>query len=709
LAHSFGLKWAFSWTNWGDTLLGASGAGSGRYFVDLGDAMVASVIRTVCPHDCPDQCSVLATVEDGRLVKVAGDPEHPVTRGFLCGKVNRYPERVHSPERLTTPLRRTGRKGAGEFEPVSWDAALAEITERWQAVIAEHGGEALLGYAYSGHMGVVNRNLPRALFHALGATRMHIGTVCDSTAAAGWAYAVGDTAGVDPETVVDSDLILCWGANLVTTNVHMLPIVDDARDRGAKLVVIDPFRTRTARRADLHIAPRLGGDTALALGVMHVLVRDGLCDMNAIAARTSGFERLRYGVLPHYSPARVEEITGVPAAEIEHLAHLYGEASAPHLRLGKGLSRHSGGGMAIRTVACLPALVGAWAKRGGGALMDTGHIWGFDYDAIRRPDLLAHDTRFFNHSTLGRELLEAADPPLKALFVAANNPAVTCPDQARMVAALGRDDLFTVVHDAFMIDTARFADIVLPACTPMETDDLYRSYGTYYTQFGPQLLPPQGEARSMVWLVGELADRMGLSDPVFHRSTRDHLAAAIAGATGPTADLDLDMLMQGGPVKLPYHGDGPQITYLYSEAMARDGLPPLPEWQPDPAAPEDGRLPLQLLTLPGHFQHHTAFNGVEALRRRQGAPACTLHPEDAAARGIREGDAVLLFNGRGEVGMLARVSADTPSGVVAVEGNRPRAAYLCGGPLNVLVSDHLSDMGAGATYQSTWLDVRRME
>jgi anaerobic selenocysteine-containing dehydrogenase len=661
------------------------------------------VIRTVCPHDCPDQCSMLATVENGRLISVAGDPEHPFTRGFLCGKVARYEERVYSPERLLTPLRRCGPKGAGQFEPVSWDAALDEIVDRWQAAIAEYGGEALLGYAYSGHMGVVNRNIPRALFHALGASRMLIGTVCDSACGAGWEYAVGPTPGADPETVVDSDLILCWGANIVTTNVHFVPYVDEAQDKGARLIVIDPARTRTARRADWHIAPRIGTDSALALGLMHVIVRDGLHDQRYIEARTAGFGELLDQVLPQYPPERVSAITGVPATDVERLAHLYAGARAPFLRLGMGMSRHAGGGMAIRTIACLPALVGAWGKPGGGALMDTGHVWEFDYNVIRRPDLLTRQVRELNHSTLGRALTELTDPPIKALFVAANNPAVTCPDQTRVRAGLARDDLFTVVHDTFLSDTARYADLVLPACTALETEDFYRSYGTYYAQHGPRVIEPLGESRSNLWLVQELARRLGLTDPVFRRDTREHLAMLLNGANG----LALNDVVDAGPVRVSDTGTGPERTFFFSAAMARDGLPPLPGWEPDPTEEhEAARWPLRLLTLPGHFQHHTAFSGVSRLRRRQGAPACLIHPEDAGVRGIGDGDSVLLFNDRGEVGMIARLSADAQPGVVAVEGNRNQDAYLCGGPLNVLTSDRLSDMGAGATYQSTWLEVR---
>jgi anaerobic selenocysteine-containing dehydrogenase len=672
--------------------------------------MPETTIRTVCPHDCPDLCSMIATVSDGRLIKLAGDPQHPFTRGFLCGKVNRYPERVYSPERLLSPLRRVGPKGAGEFVPVTWDDALDEIVRRWREVIGTYGAEALLGYTYSGHMGVVNRNTAQALFHALGASRMIAGTVCDSACDTGWAYAVGGAPGPDPETVVESDLIISWGANLVTTNVHLLPFIDEARDQGAKFVVIDPHRTRTARRADWHIAPRIGTDTALALGLMHVLVRDGLCDQDYIASRTIGFERLRDEVLPRYAPEQVEQITGVAAADIERLGRMYGETRAPFIRLGMGMSRNSGGGMATRTVACLPALVGAWTKPGGGALLMTGTIWEFDYNALRRPDLLARPTRRINHSRLGRALLEETDPPIMALFVASNNPAVTCPDQTRVVAGLSRDDLFTVVHDTFLSDTARFADIVLPACTALETDDLYRSYGTYYVQHGPRLIEPLGESRSNAWLVQELARRFDLTEPVFRRTTPEHIQAMLDGATGPTASLSVERLLGGGPIKLNDVQPAPAVTYFYSEAMEADGLPPLPEWTPDPAEEtECGRWPLRLLTLPGHSQHHTAFAGVETLQRYQGPPTCVLNPTDAASRGISDGAPVVLFNDNGLVGLYARVSDDAQPGIVVVEGNRGRSRFLTGGPLNVLTCDRLTDMGAGATYQSTWLDVRPME
>lgn len=672
-----------------------------------GTLLATQEIRTVCPHDCPDACSIRVTVTDGIVTSVAGDKEHPFTRGFLCGKVTQYQERVHSPDRLLQPLRRTGAKGNRDFTPISWDDALDEIVARWSTIIAESGPESLVGYVYSAHQGLVNRNISRALFHALGATRFLAGTVCDSTAEAGWDFAVGDTPGTDPETVVDSDLIVCWGANVVSVNVHLVPFIDDAQAKGAQLVVIDPYRTRTARRADWHVKPRIGSDSALALGMMNVIVRDGLQDDSYIAKHSVGFDRLRDEVLPGYAPDRVESITDIPAADIERLAHLYASARAPYLRIGQGMSRNNHGGMAVRTVALLPAVVGAWGKPGGGAMMGTSNAYQFDFDSIRRPDLLPRPTREINHSLLGRSLLELQDPPIRALYVGGNNPAVTCPDQVRTLAGLSRTDLFTVVHDTFLSDTATYADIVLPACTAFETEDIYRGYGTYYVQHGPRVIPPIAESRSNLWVIQELARRLGFDDPIFRRSTRDHIDALLAGARGPTRAVTAERLLSGDPIKIPYPQTGPAVTYFDSPAMAAAGLPSLPEWQPDPdEPPADSTWPLRLLTAPGHHQSHTTFAFVERARRLNGEARCLLHPDDAAARQLEDGAAVAVANGRGFIGLRLRITDDTRPGVVVVEGQRNRADYLAGGSINVLTSDTLADLGGGATYQSTWVDVR---
>jgi len=671
-------------------------------------------IRTACAHDCPDQCSLIATVEDGRLLKLQGDPAHPMTAGFACAKVNREHEMVHSPERVLTPLRRTGRKGEGRFAPVTWEEALAEIVERWTRVTAEDGPLALLGYAYSAHQGQLNRGLLLGLFHALGCTRLIAGTVCDSAAEAGWDAAAGSIGGSDPESVVESDLIIAWGADLLTTNLHLWPLVEEARAKGAQLVVIEPRRSGTAARADWHLRVNVGSDAALALGLMHVLVRDGLSDRAYLAENTVGFEELEAKILPRFAPARVAEITGVSVADLERLAGMYGRARAPFIRMGEGMSRTLQGGQAIRSIALLPGVVGAYAKRGGGALLMTATGFGFDSSAIRKPSGPAA-TRTVNHSRLGEALLTMKAPPIRALFVAANNPAVTCPDSAGVRRGLAREDLFTVVHDPFMSDTARYADLVLPAATHYESEDVVRAYGSYYMQFIPEVVPPQGEAWSNRRLAQELAQRLGLKDAVFSMDTDALLRAFFRDARGPAAEVDPATLRTAGPIRITNPiavGAGRRFgtpsgkLEFYSETLAAQGLPALPDWQPDPDAPERGpRWPLRLLTAPGYFQAHTAYSGVASLRKKAGAPECVLHPDDAAKRGLRAGEPVELFNERGSVTFVLRVSDETSPGVAFVPGQRP-AGEAVAGTINMLCSTEYSDMGAGATYQSTRLEAR---
>jgi anaerobic selenocysteine-containing dehydrogenase len=672
---------------------------------------MTEVIRTVCAHDCPDMCSLLAHVEDGRLVRLQGDPDHRMTAGFLCAKVSRDHELVHSPERVLSPQRRVGAKGEGRFAPVSWDDALDEIVGRWRRIIREDGPEALLGYAYSAHQGQLNRGLLLGLFHALGTSRLQAGTVCDTCAEAGWDAACGSVGGADPETVVHSDLVVAWGADLMTTNVHFWPLVEEARRAGARVVVIEPRRSRTAARADWHLRVNVGTDAALALGVMHVLARDGLCDRAYLARETLGFERLEREVLPRFEPARVAEVTGVSAADLERLAHMYGRARAPFIRLGEGMSRCVQGGQAIRAVALLPGVVGAYGRLGGGALLMTAASFGLDSGALRRPSGPAR-TRLVNHARLGDALLHLTDPPIRGLFVAANNPAVTCPDAGAVRRGLAREDLFTVVHDPFLSDTARYADIVLPAATYLESEDVLRAYGTYYLQFANRVLPPQGEAWSNVRVAQELARRLGLTDPVFSMSTDALVRELFRGAGGPAATVNLDTLRGAGPLKLaPPAGRQRFATpsgklEFYSETLARQGLPALPDWGVDPLEDAEARRwPLRLLTAPGYYQAHTAFAGTASLRRRQGPPVCVLHPDDATARGLRQGDAVELHNTQGAVRFVLRVSDETAPGVAFVPGQRP-AAESRGGTINMLCSDRFSDMGEGATYQSTRLDAR---
>jgi anaerobic selenocysteine-containing dehydrogenase len=651
-------------------------------------------------------CSILAHVEDGRVVKIEGDPGQPFTAGFACGKVNRDMDTLYSPERLKTPLRRVGAKGEGRFEPITWDQALDEIESKWKRIIAESGPMALLGYAYSAHQGQINRGLTNGLFHALGASRLLGGTVCDSCAEAAWDHTVGPVGGADPEAISQSDLMVSWSSDLHATNVHLWPLIERRRAAGAKLVVIDPRRTRAARVADLWLPVKIGTDSALALGVMHILVRDGKADRAYLAANTIGFDRLEREVLPDYTPEKTAAITGLKVEDIETFARWYGMARASMIRIGFGLSRVSDGGQNLRAVALLPGVTGAYGRYGGGAMLATAAGFGLNYNALRKPSGPAV-TRTINHLKLGEALRTLNDPPIRALFIAANNPAVTNPDSAGTRAGLSRADLFTVVHDPFMTDTAKYADIVLPATTYLETEDFYRSYGTYYMQYGRRAVEPVGGAWSNHRLTQALAARMGLNDPTFQKSVPALIEALFDGATGPVARHKPADLLDGTPVSIADQ-EGQRFATpsgkleFWSESLREQGLPPMPGWRPDPA--DTGTGPLRLLTTPGYFQSHTAFSGNAWLREREGKPFAVLHPEDAAARGLTDGQMVRLHNERGQAGLVLRVRDEVLPGVVLVPGQRPDSETTLGG-VNHLCADRFTDMGAGATYQSTWLDV----
>ncbi|MGE0873491.1 MAG: molybdopterin-dependent oxidoreductase [Burkholderiales bacterium] len=675
-------------------------------------ATESKIARVVCGHDCPDMCSLLATVKDGRVVKIEGDRANPYTAGFACAKVTRDTELVHSPLRLAQPLRRTGSKGEGKFAPIGWDEALDEIATRWKAIIAESGPEAILGYAYSAHQGLANRGLTGGLFHALGTSRLQAGTVCDTCCEAAWDLTLGPVGGADPESVDASDLVVSWGADLMAVNVHFWARVERARKRGVKLVVIDPRRSRTAERADWHIPINIGTDAALALGVAHILVRDRTLDREYLAANTLGFDRLEREVLPRFTPEATAKITGLTVADVERFAGIYGTASKSFIRIGEGMTRLARGGQALRAVLLLPAMTGAYGRHGGGALLLTANSIALDYNALRKPSGPA-SARMVNHLRLGEALLEMRDPPIRALFIAANNPAVSCPGTGKVRRGLAREDLFTVVHDPFMTATARYADMVLPATTYLETEDLFRSYGCYYMQYARAAVPPVGEARSNVAVAQALAQRMGLADAVFRMQPRELMAALLRGGKGPTA-LQPSQVEDAGPIKVKPDGVQAFATpsgklEIWSESARSLGVSPLPDWQPDEAEARDAaRWPLRLLTAPGYFQAHTTYAAVAFLRRREGPPCCVLHPSDAAARKLVDGQKVALYNERGRVGLLLRVSDEVRPGVVLVPGQRPDEETVSG-TINMLCSDRYTDLGEGATYQSTWLDVAAWE
>jgi anaerobic selenocysteine-containing dehydrogenase len=668
-------------------------------------------VRVVCAHDCPDMCSLIAHVEDGKVVRVQGDPDHPYTAGFACGKVNRDADLVNSPERIERPLKRTGAKGAGKFTPISWDEALDEIAAKWQTIIGESGPLALLGYAYSAHQGLLNRGLVNGLFHALGSSRLQAGTVCDTCCEEAWNVTVGPIGGADPEDVVHSDLVISWGADLAATNVHFWALYEtQKKTRGVPIIVIDPRRTRSAKAADLYLPIRIGTDAALALGVMHILARDKRADRDYIAKHTLGFDKVEREILPKFAPAQTAEITGLSVADIEKLASMYGQAKAAMIRLGEGMTRLAAGGQALRTVALLPGVSGHYAVKGGGALLLTAASCDLNYNAVRKPSG-PETSRMVNHLRLGEELLNMKDPPIRALYVSANNPAVTCPEVHKVRKGLAREDLFTVVHDPFMTDTAKYADIILPAASYLETDDLYRAYGAYWMQWGQQAAKPLGEARSNFDVAQALAKRLGLPDRIFTLTPQAAAKELFKGASGPASKADPQKLFAGEPIHIAHDWQGQPFATpsgkleFYSERLAEQGIAPMPDWNEDPIEAADAKKwPLRLLTAPGYFQAHTAFSGVGFLRNREGKPFCILHPKDAERRGLKDGVEVRLFNDRGETGLVLRVSDEVQPGVVLVPGQRPTSETVAG-TINMLCSDRYTDMGEGATYQSTYLDV----
>ncbi|NOY53404.1 MAG: molybdopterin oxidoreductase family protein [Deltaproteobacteria bacterium] len=670
---------------------------------------------SVCPLDCPDTCGLIVNIEQGRVVSLAGNPAHPYTQGYICGKMRRYPEKIYSPGRIMTPLRRTGPKGSGTFEPISWDDALDEIHDRFQAIIDRYGAEAILPYSYSGTMGLIQRNAGHPFFYKLGASRLDR-TICSSTAEAGWDYAAGRGISHDPEGMADSDLILLWGINAASTNLHILPFVKAARSKGAPLIVIDPYRNRTAKMADRHLMLKPGTDTALALGIMHLLIAEGWIDRNYIDGMTLGFDALRDQVRD-FPPRRTAKITGLTETEIRDLAQSYGEADAPFIRLGMGMSRQRGGGMAIRSVACLPALTGAFAKRGGGITLMTGSYFELDMEAVQGEALLAGRTpRTFNMIHLGRILTEPQGPPVKGLFIYHSNPAATAPRQGKVMEGLRREDLFTIVHEQVRTDTVDYADLVLPATTFLEHTDLYKSYGHCYLQYAASALPPVGESKSNRELFRLLADRFGFTDPFFSRTTDEIIEELIAPPSSFRNGINLALLKEKGFARLNVDRGGnpfengfftPSGKFeFYSESMKKSGLPPLPDYRP-PEPEERTRYPLILITPPAHHFLNSTFSGIESIRILEKEPSLWIHPDDAEARGIHNGDPIRLFNDEGECSLPARVTGETGRGVVVAESVWWPKSMQDNIGINALVSDEEADMGGGPAFHYSPVEVIR--
>ena len=682
-------------------------------------------VGAVCPLDCPDTCRMLVTVRDGQAVGLRGDPRHSFTRGFLCQKMARYLERVYSPDRLLHPMRRTGPKGSGSLERISWDDALDAIAEQFQTIArSADGPEAILPYSYYGTMGKLQASsLDRRFFHRMGASRLDR-TICASAGGVGYEYTVGrGRLGADPMGVPKCRFVVNWGSNTANTNSHLWSLMIEARNRGASIVTVDPYRSPTAVRSDWHIQPRPGTDAALALGLMHVIWRDGLQDDDYLARATVGSELLRDRVLSEYAPVSVAEITGVDVDTIERFAHRLAKEQPSLIRLNYGMQRHRGGGMAVRTIACLPAIVGSWRHHGGGALLSTSGTYDFAMDGLTRP-MLGPPARTVNMNQLAEALAgELPGPPVRALYVYNCNPAAVAPDQARVLAGLRRDDLFVVVHELFATDTVDYADIVLPATSQLEHMDLHGSYGHHDVMYNQPAIAPRGECRSNNDVFRALADRLGF-EPELFPDYEALIHEALDG--GPSlAGITLERLKAEGSIRLAL--DEKYIPFaeglfptpsgrceLYSERMKADGFDPLPNYTPpaeDPQTRPDlaERYPLQLLSPPRPQFLNSTFANSPRHRTAAGDPTVELSDEDATKRGLREGDWAEVFNDRGQFRARVALRGSVRPGVAVAAGLYWNRLVPGGSNANSTSSTVLADMGGGATFFDNLVEVRAID
>ena len=724
------------------------------------------VVHAACSHDCPDACGVLITVEHGRAVKVQGDPAHPFTRGFLCAKVAKYLDRVYSPERVLYPMRRVAAKGMqnsnaaahsasvkSAFERITWDEALDQIASRFRKISREFGSEAILPYSYGGNIAALNGgSMDRRFFHRLGASQLER-TICSACGEEAIKSVLGIKLGTEPEQFRQSRYIIAWGANIHGNNVHLWPFIEEARRQGAKLVVIDPYRTRTARCADWHLPINLGTDAALALGMMHVIVNEGLYDAEYVARYTIGFEQLRAKV-QEYAPQQVAQWTGIAAEDILKLAREYATTRPAAIRLNYGVQRSERGGMSVRAVCMLPCLTGSWKEIGGGLQLSTSGAYQLNKEVLQRPDLMRKSdlgrlARNVNMVELGKALTELNDPPVKALFVYNSNPAAVAPNHNQVVRGLLRPDLFTVVHEQFFTDTTDYADIVLPATTFFEHKDLQTAYGHYYLQVSHQAIEPLGECRSNVETFRALAERMGFEDECFRQSADQMIDAALQSSNPWLQGIDRPRLEREGHVRLKFGngheqpglrrddarvgtGLGPvqastqqkpeQNPFLpfaegnfgtasgkaefYSEQLAKLGLDPVANFVPPQESRHSERarqFPLELLARKSDNFLNSSFANLPVLQNMEDPGVLELSAADAKARGIEEGAQVRVFNDRGEAFLRARVNGAVRPGTVSARLNWAKLSP--GGSINVLTSERLTDMGGGATFYSALVEV----
>lgn len=673
------------------------------------------VFRSVCPFDCPDTCGLHVTIEDGKVTNVTGDPDHPVTRGAICNKVRQLPDRVHHPERLLTPMRRVGPKGSLSFEPISWDEAYDEIIGKMKAIIRDHGADAILPYSFYGNMGILNaEGMDRRFFHRLGASRL-ARTICNAAGSKGYSYTMGGSIGIDPEETVHTKLFLVWGCNLVSTNMHQTMLATEARKQGARIIHIDVHRNRTSSWADDFILVRPGSDAALALGMMHILIRDALVDETFVREHTVGYEELAAEAAA-YPPSVVSELTGVSESKIEELAALYGRTTPSFIRIGNGLQHHDNGGMVIRAISCLPALTGQWAVVGGGAMKGNSWYSRINHSALERPDLLPdRSVRTINMNQLGEALTEL-EKPVRLLFVYNSNPAIVAPDQAKVREGLLRGDLYTVTHDLFLTDTCKYSDLVLPATSHLENLDLYGSYWHLYLQLGKPILPPAGESKSNFTLFKELALRMGFEPELFDIPEEHMIREALDSRLNPMLEgITFEALSEkhwmkaGDGRRHPIQGELPTPSgkiELYSKSMLRSGYSPVPTYTPL-AEPET--YPFLLTTGPNHSYINSTFANQAKLQKLEKTPTLHMNEEDAVRLDLADGELVLVRNDRGEARLTLKSGKDVLPGVLVTQGLWWDDEGTGRSPVNALTPQRLSDMGGGATFFSNRVEVVKLE
>jgi anaerobic selenocysteine-containing dehydrogenase len=681
--------------------------------------MPVEVRHSVCALDCPDTCSLLINVENGVGSRLRGNPDHPVTRGFLCGKVAQYLEREYSPERLLYPRKRTGTKGEGRFVRIGWDEALDTVADRLRSAAAEFGPEAILPYSYAGTMGLLNGSgMDRRFFHRLGASRLDR-TICSSAGGAGLTATLGLRYGTEPEQFANAKLIIAWGANIFGTNVHLWPFILEARRKGARLVVIDPVTTRVAKLADRHHAIYPGSDLALALGLGHVIVAEGQYDSEYVQAHTAGFDEYRR-LVAKYPPSRVAELTGVAPEDIVELARAYASTRPAAIRLNYGVQRSERGGSAVRAVAALPALTGSWKEAGGGLQLSTSQAFQFNKTGLEMPELqtrsaLGRQARIVNMSELGKALTELDSPPVKALVVYNSNPAAIAPNQNLVLRGMSREDLFTVVLDQFQTDTADYADILLPVTTFLEHTDLYLAYGHYHLQLARPVLPAPGECKSNVEIFRLLAQRMGFDDACFG-DTEDTMIRTLLGSGHPFLDgITLERLDREHSVRLNVSPAGePFLPFANGGFGTKSGKCEFGaeglEYEPPVesrlgAAELRSRYPLELISSKNDDSMNSTFGYRGAVDRQTGV--LHLHSSDAAPRGIATGDAVRVFNDRGSFVLTAEVDGVVRGGVVRAPAVRWAKRAPGHRSANAVTSDRLTDIGGGPVFYSCLVQVEK--